>query len=233
MTVHYEGSPKPRMLMDENRFGSSEEVRPQEPISEIPVSSSVEQIKPQEGQPSAQKDRAEYAQLLRAAAMKKREQLIANQNQINEARARLRQTPSAPIPSALPRSIDRRSEPMPSVDKNQILNIPGFGQAMILSVDDVSRTMSFTTPEERRRIDIAQSKDESLGSREAANFTDVIELTADQVRQLLQKQPERRMVEPERSAPERPAPERPSSGLPPSVPPGRRLPPRLQNRYAP
>ena len=218
--------------MDEHRFDSSEESRPQEPISEIPVSSSPEQRKPQEGQPSTPEDRAEYEQLLRAAAMKKRDQLITNQNRINEERKRLSQLPSTQMPSALPRSIDRRPEPMPSVDKNQIVNIPGFGQAMILSVDEVSRTMSFTTPEERRRIDIAQSKDESLGSKEAANFADVIELTADQVRQFLQRQPERIVVEPERSAPERPVPERPSSGIPPSVPRGRRPPLRFQDRYA-
>ncbi|MFA6018021.1 MAG: hypothetical protein WCT28_04475 [Patescibacteria group bacterium] len=220
--------------MDEHLFDSPEEARPQQPISEIPVSSSPEREKKEGGQPADEKERQEYAAAYTAAMRKRR---IENQNGVIAARERLLQMPSAPVPSAFPRSVERRAEPMPRVDKNQILNIEGFGQAMILFVDEESGTMFFTTPEERRRIDIAQSKDESLSSREAANFSDVIPFTADQVRQLLQKQPERRMAEPERLTPERPVPERPLSGIPPSVPPGRRPVPRLQsqieNRYAP
>jgi hypothetical protein len=70
------------------------------------------------------------------------------------------------------------------------VEIPGFGKAMLLFVDDEKRLMYFATPEERRRVDAQLIRDESQSARTAADFENVVALTPNQVKEFLSRQPE-------------------------------------------
>lgn len=130
----------------------------------------------------------ERAILYRNHVMKLRAKKMAEQDVLLEARKKLQSLPEAPRPyAAAARSVERVPTPLPKIDRFQKITIPGFGEAMILSVDSDSGIMYFATPEERRRVDAVLVKDEGQSSMGAANFKEVIGLTPDQVRQILAK----------------------------------------------
>jgi hypothetical protein len=137
-----------------------------------------------------QADRLEYARLLQENAMRVRQKKILDQARIAEERAKLMQLPAAPKPSGVSyRAVERGPEPMPKVESQRVYETE-YGPLMILSVDADRRTMYFTTPEERRRVDAAQSRDEGQSSLDVADFRNVVALSPDQARKFLERVPE-------------------------------------------
>ncbi|MEK7632247.1 MAG: hypothetical protein AAB473_00460 [Patescibacteria group bacterium] len=86
---------------------------------------------------------------------------------------------------AVPMVTKMERPPMPSIDQMQKIEIPGFGEAMVLSVDPDSQVMYFATPAERSKVDAMLVKDEGMSSMKAANFENVIAVTPDQARQYI------------------------------------------------
>lgn len=116
--------------------------------------------------------------MVRAAEIRRSK--IQAQAALTQARSVLMKTPDA-----VPMVAKVERPPMPSVDRFQNIEIPGFGDAMILSIDPDSQLMYFATPEERRKVDAMMVKDEGMSSMGAANFGNVIALTPDQARQYI------------------------------------------------
>jgi hypothetical protein len=139
-------------------------------------------------QQSEEDSERERAILYRNHVMKLRAKKMAEQDALLEMRKKLQSLPDSPRPyAAAVKAAERTPTPLPKIDRFQSITIPGFGEAMILSVDADSGTMYFATPEERRRVDAVLAKDEGQSSMGAANFKEVIGLTPDQVRQILAK----------------------------------------------
>lgn len=213
--MHHEGQPKSRMSMAERfaamqQQGPAQEQAQPTSVAEDQASAVIQDalrrttertalarkqealvVAPEDvveqrverAQEAPQDDRVEYAHLVREGALKRRQEIIDRQARIVEERSRLLALPS--IPSSAPRLVEQRRDRMPTIDKFQKIFIPDFGEAQILFIDDQEEMMYFTTPEERRRIDAAMASDESLGSRESADFSQTIGLTPDQVRRIL------------------------------------------------
>lgn len=118
--------------------------------------------------------------MVRAAEIRRSK--IQAQAALTQARSVLMSTADA-----VPMTAKVERPPMPSVDQMQKIEIPGFGDAMILSVDPDAQLMYFATPEERRKVDVMMVKDEGMSSRGAANYSkeNVIALTPDQARQYI------------------------------------------------
>lgn len=132
----------------------------------------------------------------------RRRAVIGTQRALVEARAALMKAPNV-IPMAA--KVER--PPMPKIDQMQKIEIPGFGEGMVLSVDPDSDVIYFATPEERRRVDTMLMRDEGMSSMRAADFTKVIALTPEQARQYIAAaNAKRRFVSAPENAPQQPAP---------------------------
>ena len=164
---------------------SAIETAPAAPEAAVEVSAEAQEKKTED-------EKAERAKLMYEVAKRKHEQAVRDHQDAQKVRERLQQLPSLPRPATMPRVVERPPEPMPKVDQQKVYNIPGFGPAMILTVDENTRTMYFATPEERRKVDAMMVKDEGMSSRDALDHTnkDILPLTPDQVRQFLVMQPQ-------------------------------------------
>lgn len=128
-------------------------------------------------------ERALYAKMMKANAERARERMVkaqATSKEIVSVRDRLLRIPDAVAPS---RKLERPS--MPKVDGQRVYNTE-YGPLMILSVDEARGVMYFATPEERRKVDAALVRDEGQSSLGAANFENVLELTVEQARRMLE-----------------------------------------------
>lgn len=152
-----------------------------EAASEVAVEAVVEAAPEKSAEELAAEDKAMREKAMVRAAEIRRSKIQA-QAALTQARSVLMSTADA-VPMAT--KVER--PPMPSVDQMQEIDIPGFGKAMILSVDPDSQLMYFATPEERRKADAMMAKDEGMSSRGAANYSkeNVIALTPDQARQYI------------------------------------------------
>lgn len=165
----------------------------QEAVVEAAPEKTAEQIEKEEN--------AARAKILIRDAERRRA-VIGTQRALVEARAALMKAPNV-IPMAA--KVER--PPMPKIDQMQKIEIPGFGEGMVLSVDPDSDVIYFATPEERRRVDTMLMRDEGMSSMRAADFTKVIALTPEQARQYIAAaNAKRRFVSAPENAPQQPAP---------------------------
>lgn len=113
-------------------------------------------------------------------AAEKRRAIIKAQSSLVGIRSKLQHTPDA-----VSMAVKVEKPPMPKIDPFQKIEIPGFGDAQILSIDEESGVMYFATPGERANVDSQLVNDQGKGSMDVANFENVIAITPEQARQYI------------------------------------------------
>ncbi len=176
------------------------------PVSEAVVEAPKDAVVEKTVEKTVEEIAAEDKSLREKAMVKaaeKRRAAIGTQRSLVDVRTTLRL-----VPNAMPMAAKMERPPMPKIDPFLTIEIPGFGEAQILSIDEDAQTMYFATPEERRNVDVLLSKDEGMGSMKAANFENVIAITPDQARQYIATAEAKRRFAPAEtaeSAPVKPA----------------------------
>jgi len=113
-------------------------------------------------------------------AAEKRRAAIGTQRSLVDVRSMLQH-----IPNAAPMVAKLEKPPMPKIDPFQKIEIPGFGEAQILPIDEETGVLHFATTEERARVDDALVNDQGMSSMKAANFENVIAIIPEQARQYI------------------------------------------------
>lgn len=187
--VHHDVAPptvlqKPRMSMSDRFAARVAEQEESKNVIEAVVETAVEAAPEKSAEELAAEDKAMRERAMVRAAEIRRSRIQA-QTAITTARSVLMRTADA-VPMAT--KIER--PPMPPIDPMQKIEIPGFGEAMMLSEvkDQESGEVlgyKYATPDERGRVDAGLSMDEGTNSVEKASFNSVIEITPDQTRQYI------------------------------------------------
>lgn len=163
--------------VSDNTQGS--EVTVAEIVGETSKDAVVEKTAEKTAEDLAAEDKALREKAMIKAAEKRRA-AIGAQRSLVDVRSVLQH-----IPNAVPMMAKMDKPPMPKIDPFQKIEIPGFGEAQILSIDEESQTLYFATPGERAKVDSQLVKDQGMSSMKAANFENVIAITPEQARQYI------------------------------------------------
>ncbi len=163
-------------------------------VAEAPKDAAVEKAVEKTAEELAAEDKALREKAMIKAAENRRA-AIGTQRSLVGVRSMLQQIPNAALMVA-----KMEKPPMPKIDPFQKIEIPGFGEAQILSIDEESGVMHFATTEERARVDAALVKDQGMSSMKAANFENVIAITPEQAKQYIAAANAKRQMAPSETA---------------------------------